>query len=298
MSRRGMSFGGGATPGQVLLARTYWWTWSGAAARTAQSVTAADVGTVGYQQDIALGYQLVGVSPTRWAPLADPSMGPPRYWFAIQNNAAISSALGLSIVASTGTTGARAQASTTRSTRLVRVKVETAAGAGSVASLRHGTGNAHMTAGGIRRRYQFVLGDVCASMRWFVGLNVAGMATNLDPSAALNVIGLGTVDGSANVHLVRGDGSAAAAPIDLGASFPSRTLDIGYDFDLYSIDGTTSYGWQARHLDSDAVASGLVTTSLPTSTSILYDTFYSSNNADAEVISLDPANLTVWQRAV
>lgn len=295
MSRR-QGYGGGASLGQLVLARSYWWTWSGASARTAQSVSASDVGTVGYQQDIALSYQLLGVSPNRWGPLDDPSMGPPRYWSAIANNGAVTGVLGLNMSATAGTPGVRAPAATTRSTQLARFKNETAAGAGSIASFREATGTAHLTAGGIRRRYQFVLGDVCATMRWFVGLNSAGMSTDVQPSTLTNVIGIGTVDASANVHLVRGDGSAAT-PIDLGASFPSRTLNLGYEFDLYTFDGTTSYGWQVRHLDTDAVASGTVTTSLPTATSILYDTFYCSNNTDAEVISLDPANLTVWQRA-
>ena len=297
MSRR-VSYGGGVSAGQVARARTYWWEWDNATARRAQSVSADDVGSIGYQQDIALAYQLVGVSPSRWAPLADPAMGPPRETVVVPQSTTPTN-VGLAMVVISGTATGRSQSTTNRSTQVARMQVLTAAGAGSSAVYRSQTSVlAYASSGGIRRRFVGVPGTVSASMRWYMGVMLGTFTGNVDPDTATHAVGIGC-SGAAdvNLQLYHNDGTGTCTKVDLGAAFPAATADTGYQLDLYTFDGS-SWGYNVRNLNTDDEVSGDLSADIPAPNNVLLDMYYSSNNVDASAVSLDFSSLQVWQRLV
>jgi hypothetical protein len=53
------------------------WTWINVVARTAQPVTAADVGKIGFQSDIDTYYQLISATPAVWKAVPNPSSSSP-----------------------------------------------------------------------------------------------------------------------------------------------------------------------------------------------------------------------------
>lgn len=273
----------------------YQWTWADAAERLAEAVGASDVLSLGYQADIALGFQLLGEGPSRWGSEPDPAMGIPRTLTTFNNGTSLSGNLSASVTLGTAT--ARAQAATNAATMLTRLGALTAAGAGSIALLRSNTGAGFSLMGGCRFRTQFTLGAVSASMRWFAGMSSTIPVGNVDPATFVNSIGVGRGNGEANVQLYHNDGAGVATQIDLGADFPAATLDSAYEFEFYTFSGA-EITYQLTNLSTGAAVSGVAASNLPTNTAVLSASpeFYSSNNADAVQVSLDFANLQFWQR--
>jgi hypothetical protein len=135
-------------------------------------------------------------------------------------------------------------------------------------------------------------------MRWFMGYMVTPPTTNVDVAAQVNMIGIGRSSSESNVQFYYNDASGTATQIDLGASFPAGTVSIGYELDLYSPDGTTSYTYNLRHLDTHVEISGVVNSNLPASGTQTSIVWYGSNNADAVAISLDWAYANYSQNRI
>jgi hypothetical protein len=275
----------------------YTWTWADAAERLAQTVSASDLFKLGYQTDIARGYQLNSLSggqPNTWGELFDPTLGPVRR-ISLQNNAVVVS-LGIASTTSFGTLATRTPTAASKSAALARCALNTAAGAGSIGVLR-GTGGSLLLAGtnaGFRVSLTAVPGAVSASMRWAMGLVTTAPAANVDPGALTNVIAIGRGNAEANLQLYHNDGAGVATQIDLGADFPAATADDGYEIQIYSAAGA-SYVVQVRRLNGNYEASFTLDTNIPAATWLPNWFWYSSNNTDAAVVSLDPAELVLQQ---
>jgi hypothetical protein len=105
-----------------------------------------------------------------------------------------------------------------------------------------------------------------ASHRLFVGLRASTVApTDVDPSSVLNHIGVGYDAADTQMQIMHRDGGAGVK-IPLGAGFPKPSADESraYRIELFSPPGTVHWvGYLLTDLETDATASGTVTTSLP-----------------------------------
>ena len=116
-------------------------------------------------------------------------------------------------------------------------------------------------------------GVATATTRAFVGMrNTVAAPSDANPSTFLNCGGMGWDAGDANISFMHNDGSGACTKIDLGASFPRPTVDLTsvYEIALFSPPGTTQLlNYEITDLVSGAVATGVVTTNIPSNTTLL-----------------------------
>jgi hypothetical protein len=112
-----------------------------------------------------------------------------------------------------------------------------------------------------------------ATSRCFVGLNTStGAGTDVEPSSRTAQVGMGWDAADANIQFMHNDATGASTKIDLGAAFPVPTADRQevYEIAMFSPPGTTqSVTYEITNLNSGAVATGTVTTDLPTATTAL-----------------------------
>lgn len=184
--------------------------------------------------------------------------------------------------------------------RMRRIGYVSAATAGSVAAwlmtLRAAMMGNGSGLGGFTCIIRFGVSDaaVVAGARMFVGLNASSSASaNVEPSTILNCVGLAQLSTSTNLHIVYG-GSAAQAPIDLGPNFPANTLsDDAYEIALFAAPNIpNSVGYRVSRLNTAHVAEGTLTAAtpgvqLPSSTAMLTQNFFRSNNTTALAVGLD-----------
>lgn len=117
-----------------------------------------------------------------------------------------------------------------------------------------------------------------ASHRFFMGLHDTGAPSDVNPSTLLNMCGIGYDSADTEVQFMRNDGSGTATKTSLGASFPKPTADLTnmYRLRLFSPPGTGQVRYEVTNLVNRAVATGTVTTDLPTTSSLLTPKIYSS----------------------
>jgi hypothetical protein len=247
----------------------YAWTWPNAQARTAQSVSAADVGKVGYQTDLGRSYECVATSGVVWGEQYDSKWGVPRvsYWTndAWEEGVNYMSGVGASVM------GRSNIAPTNRSESYKYGCINVVSGAYySVYTdgVRNG-GNRYTY--GIRYRgmiLQRATGDGAAASTWWFGSSntIPGVAVSTAPPLSFVV---GRMGGSANL-IVRSMGTLVTdvQDIDLGANFPGSLLGEGYDIEVYSLDGT-AFAYSVTRVNTGHCASGVVSSGFrPDATSL------------------------------
>lgn len=91
-------------------------------------------------------------------------------------------------------------------------------------------------------RFSIKDGATVSTMRGFVGMAIAGAASDVEPSTRVNMVGFGWDSTDANIQLMRNDGSGTATKIDLGSSFPVPSFndDSIYEAYLHFEPGVTS----------------------------------------------------------
>jgi hypothetical protein len=150
--------------------------------------------------------------------------------------------------------------------------------------------------GGFTKIIRFGIADAAAvdGARMFVGVSSStAAATNVEPSTLTNSIGVGHGAADTTLRLYFG-GSAAQAPIDLGANFPANTRSTdAYELALFASPNLTSVGYMVTRLNTGNVASGLLTgetagVQLPAPTTLLtYHKAWRTNNTTALAVGLD-----------
>lgn len=219
--------------------------------------------------------------------------------------------LGFPAATVVGTATLRAFASTnllTRAGRTGYVSVATAGGMASwrmaVASITTGTGGG---LGGFFASMRVAITDAAAvtGARAFFGLSSStAAATNVDPSAMTNCIGLAQLSTDATqLYLVYG-GSVAQADIPLGTNFPpmagaGATNGILYDVILHSPpnqNGVISY--RIERVGTAFLAEGTITpttpgTQTPANTTFLTQQIWRTNNATALAVGIDVSRVYV-----
>ena len=221
-------------------------------------------------------------------------------WMPPGNSTVVPGVLGYTAPTVVGTATARNVVTSNFFNRLRRlgyVSVATAAGLCearvAVAQITIGDGTG---LGGFTKICRFGCSDAAtvAGARQFVGVSAStAAATNVEPSTLTNVIGVGHGAADTNLKLYFG-GSAAQAPIDLGANFPVNTLSVdAYELALFAHPFAATVGYLVTRLNTGQVASGTLSAAtaglqLPLNTTLLsYHKAWRCNNATALAVGLD-----------
>lgn len=149
--------------------------------------------------------------------------------------------------------------------------------------------------------YKSVFGGVgftVSTARMFMGYCSQSSAfTDVDPSTLTNIIGVGFDASDTEVQLIHNDGSGTATKVSLGASFPKPTADLSnmYSLRLESSADGTSVSYVVEDLITGVSASGVISTDLPSNTTILGFGGYVSAGGTSTTSRLRIAGLTEIQ---
>ncbi|MBS3979914.1 MAG: DUF2793 domain-containing protein [Rhodobacteraceae bacterium] len=136
-----------------------------------------------------------------------------------------------------------------------------------------------------------------AAHRAFVGMrNTAAAPTDVNPSTLTNICGMGYDSADANIQFMYNDGTGTATKIDLGAGFakPNADLTSVYEIAMFARPGTTqSLTYEVTNLVSGAVATGTVTTDLPSTTTLVNPFSYMSVGGVSSVIGFATMSLYI-----
>ena len=204
---------------------------------------------------------------------------------------------GAAALTATGTATAANIATTNRHTYmrrlefLVTVAATTAVAGWRGAAAMFGVGGVASGDGGFHFicRWGPATGVATATSRCFVGMASSTAApTDVEPSTITNSVGMGWDAADTNIQIMH-RGAGAVTKIDLGASFPVPTADRAkaYELALYAPPGTPqSVGYEVTDLATGAVASGTITTNLPTTATLLAPRGWMSVGGASSVIGI------------
>lgn len=178
-------------------------------------------------------------------------------------------------VAYTGTATVASVASTNKATSIRRVNVAAAAAASSAAGVTQNSrnmwrGNA-AGLGGFTISLMFSFPTTLTTPRFFAGLAPASsgiIGDAADPSASINIFGVGVDEGQTTLRLMTNDGTGAAALTDLGANYPV-TAGAFYEFFAHAEPNGSNIQWYIRRLDSAFETGGTVSADMPASGTFL-----------------------------
>lgn len=128
-----------------------------------------------------------------------------------------------------------------------------------------------------------------ALQRRIVGLtsSSAAIAVTQSPSALTNCIMLANDSADTNMQIMHNDASGACTKIDLGANFPASSVAAIYDFTLFAKPDDTEVSYRVTRLDTGDTASGVISTNLPSKTTLLYPHAYANNGGTALAVQLE-----------
>lgn len=217
-------------------------------------------------------------------------------WQAIGNTNVLA-VIGESALTATGTATSANVSTTNRHTYMRRLEYlvtvaaitavagfRSAAAKWSIGGTAAGDGGFHFIC-----RWGPATGVATTTSRAFVGMaNSTAAPTDVEPSTITNMIGMGWDAADANIQLMRNNG-ATTTKIDLGAAFPVPTADRtkAYELAMFAAPGTTqSVAYEVTDLGTGAVATGAITTLLPTTATLLAPRGWMSVGGISSVIGI------------
>lgn len=177
-----------------------------------------------------------------------------------------------------------------------RALVTSGATANSASELRiaaslcyRGEDFAGVAQGGFFFASRFAISTTVANQRCAVGLfnTTAAISTSQSPSAMVNGIFAGWDSTDANLQIMHNDGTGACTKIDLGANFPANNPAAHYELVLFCAPNGDAVGYRVVRLDTGAVATGTITTNLPTKNTMLTWHSYANNGGTAAAVILE-----------
>jgi hypothetical protein len=199
------------------------------------------------------------------------------------------------IVAATGV----AVATTSRASRMKRLRYSTTATAGNVngvymnaaASTQHTVADG--SSGGFFFKTRFTFSASVTTANFFCGLrNITTAPTSVNPATITNSLGLFS-NAAANLSILGGGGTAGSTNTSLGAGFPTTgTADL-YEFTLISPrTNSNSVLWNVERIGSGVASAGLFAngvpgTTMPAANVLLGPAAWISNNATAAITQFD-----------
>lgn len=138
-------------------------------------------------------------------------------------------------------------------------------------------------------RWGPAIGVATATKRASFGLhNNQSAPTDVQPSTILNQIAMGWDSGDTNIQIMHNDGSGTATKIDLGASFPIPTSDRTkvYELSLFCQPGGSTVYYEVLDIETGDIASGSITTDLPSATTLMHLKGWMSAGGTSSVIGI------------
>lgn len=133
-------------------------------------------------------------------------------------------------------------------------------------------------------------GVATATYRAAAGMTSTGGApTDVEPSTMTNCVMMGWDAADTNIQIMHNDASGTCTKVDLGASFPVPTVDRThlYEMALFSHKGTTqSVEWRVKNILTGAIASGTITTNLPSTSEFLGMYGYAAAGGTSSVVGI------------
>jgi hypothetical protein len=179
-----------------------------------------------------------------------------------------------------------------------RISYVSASGtAGSYGGQRVATAEVNMQYGFYKvTRFGISDSTLVSPANMFIGVSstTAAPSGGTDPSALLNLIGVGHASTDTNLKIFYG-GTASQTPIDLGANFPINTVDTDvYELALFSPPGNDYNAYyEVTRLNTGNVATGIIAGDgggaiLPAPALFLtYGWHWRSNSTSTAAVSLD-----------
>ena len=139
---------------------------------------------------------------------------------------------------------------------------------------------------------RFGISDAAAvgNARMFVGMTgiaSGGVLPNANPSAQVNLIGMGADTGDTRFYIMHNDGAGSATRVDLGVNFPCNTRNT----DMYQLsltcnaDRTITY--KVINLTTGNTATGNLATDLPMYLQLLAPQLWRNNGGTTAAVGLD-----------
>lgn len=129
-----------------------------------------------------------------------------------------------------------------------------------------------------------------ANARMFVGLTAVaagGVLPNANPSAQLNIIGVGADTGDSTLRIIHNDNAGTATRIDLGADFPCSTRNThAYEL-LLTCNPDLTVTYQVTNLTTGDVATANLSTDLPMKLQLLAPQLWRNNGGTTLAVGLD-----------
>lgn len=217
-------------------------------------------------------------------------------------------AFGLSVI-NTGTATARDNRVTTNIFTLTpRIGyVSTTATTNSVAGVRNNITQTFLGDGSGKGGFYWSLtggissASTIAGLRGFAGFlgNANSFTSSSDPSSLTNIFGFAFDAGETQWSFIHNDGSDTAAKIALngGTGLPTNTISTDlYEFRIWSVANSQVVNYRIRNLSTGVIASGSVSTDLPTGTTGMGWQFGLSSGATASTPAVDIASIFYRQR--
>lgn len=124
--------------------------------------------------------------------------------------------------------------------------------------------------------------------RMAIGISSNGSTTaNVNPSTLLACILLGNDSGETNLQIMHNDASGTCTKIDLGTNFPANTRNTDwYQFELFCKGNEDVVYYRVTRKNTGHVATGVLTTDIPSQTQVLGFHFKRGNGTDALAVRL------------
>lgn len=129
-----------------------------------------------------------------------------------------------------------------------------------------------------------------ANARMFVGLTgvvSGGVLPNANPSAQLNLIGVGADTGDTTFRIIHNDNAGTATRIDLGADFPCNTRNTDAYELLLTCNEDLTVTYRVINLTTGEVATANLSTDLPMKLQLLAPQLWRNNGGTALAAGLD-----------
>lgn len=145
--------------------------------------------------------------------------------------------------------------------------------------------------GGFRAVFRWGCSDAAtvSGARSLVGMvSITTQIGNVNPSTLTNFVGVGTDAGDTNYSIMTNDGSGTATKTSLGANFPDHTLSTDlYELVLFSAANSGTIQYEMTRLNTGDVATGSITTDIPSTTTLLTPQIWRNNGATALAVAQD-----------
>lgn len=116
-----------------------------------------------------------------------------------------------------------------------------------------------------------------ATFRCFFGMFTTAVIGNVEPDTLVNVVGVGSKGGDANLSIFHNDGTGTATIVALGSNFPARSTDNVYEFTITCEPNASTMEYSLLDVATGNIATGTLSTNLPDDTAFLCWTTYCAN---------------------